>query len=654
VRGLGTRSAALDLTMAPAWYWIAALGPLAVVVVLFVGEVVVDRFRVPPAWLRMQGRGFAQLLVVPAFVTVAVLIGMPLVLVWANNFGLSQAGDQPDTGTMDGLADGIVGAASSVAGTVAGSGAAGADALLDSQFGLGTLAALGAAFIALARSAWKGLESAKDDGPGPDLRSRILTWARVKLVPWLGSALLLVAGLVVLLRWTAGYVASEEWRSRWWVAALCAGLVLLIMVLTDATRTSLHPYYRERLATAYLARRTSTNTATDYDYAMAMPYSTWGAATDDGPQLVIVASANAFDADFIPPGRGCVPFVFDPGRTGVAGDVSLPTGGLEETAAYEQRADFRRRDVTVPGAVAISGAAFAPLTGRANARTRPMRLLFAVVNARLGVWLPNPYWGSTCKSGEFARRCAERAARPEAGATSALLAKAAATWAQLVSVADKPGVYRLFKEAVGRTSLYDNRLYVTDGGHYDNLGLVEALRRRPRRVIVLDASSDVEDTFETIGSAIAMARMDLGVEVELDPRRLRRMDGPRIDRGWVTGRARHPDGSETEILFVKALLAGQLSWDLESYAAAHLDFPRRTTGDQLYGEFDFEAYRALGYATTQALFAHLDAHAPTRRALGSPPPDDTDALPAAEADQTAGELPPGERAGELSAGAASP
>jgi hypothetical protein len=283
-----------------------------------------------------------------------------------------------------------------------------------------------------------------------------------------------------------------------------------------------------------------------------------------------------------------------------------------------------------------------------------MRLLFAVVNARLGVWLPNPYWGSTCKSGEFARRCAERAARPEAGAASGLLAKAAATWAQLVSVADKPGVYRLFKEAVGRTSLYDNRLYVTDGGHYDNLGLVEALRRRPRRVIVLDASSDVEDTFETIGSAIAMARMDLGVEVELDPRRLRRMDGPRIDRGWVTGRARHPDGSETEILFVKALLAGQLSWDLESYAAAHLDFPRRTTGDQLYGEFDFEAYRALGYATTQALFAHLDAHAPTRRALGSPPPDDTDALPAAEADQTAGELPPGERAGELSAGAASP
>ena len=276
VEGLGSPSAALDFTSVPTWYWAAALGPLGVVVVLFVGEVVVDRFRVPPGWLRTQGRAFAQLLVIPAFVTIVLLVGLPLVLVWANNFGLSQTGGSPGTGPMDGLTDGLVDAASSVAGTVAGSGAAGADPILDSQFGLGTLVALGAAFIALARSAWKGLESAKGDGPGPDLRTRILTWARVKLVPWLGSALLLVAGTVVMLRWTAGYVASEEWRSRWWVAGLCAGLVLLIAVLTDATRTSLHPYYRERLATAYLARRTGDNTATDYDYAVAMPYSSWG------------------------------------------------------------------------------------------------------------------------------------------------------------------------------------------------------------------------------------------------------------------------------------------------------------------------------------------------------------------------------------------
>ena len=621
IRGLGTRSASVEFGTLPLWYWLGALGALALVVLLFVAEVVVDRFRVPPGWLRTEGRDLAQLLTVPGFVLAGLLLGVPLVLVWVHNVGQGQLATEPGWGT--GLGNGLVSAASNVAGP----GAAGADPLLDSQFGFATLAALGAAFLGLARSAWKGLESFDGGGSGragfatagpdgavaayapsaPSLRTKLLAWLRTKFVPWLGSALLVAAGLVVLLRWTAGYVSSEEWRSRWWVAAVCAGLVLLIGIFADATRTSLHPYYRERLATAYLARRTSDDTADEYDYAMPMPYSTWGVAHDGGPQLVIVASANAFDPEFIPPDRGCVPFVFDPALTGVAGDAFLPAEGLEPSAAYEIRADYHQRDVTVPGAIAISGAAFAPLTGRENARTRPMRLLFAVVNARLGVWLPNPYWGTASRSAAFARRCAERSARRQDRRGRSLLERAAGVWAHLASVADKPGAYRLFKEAVGRTSLYDRRLYVTDGGHYDNLGLVEALRRRPRRIIVIDASNDPEDTFAAVGSAIATARIDLGVHVDLDPRRLQRGDGPRIERGWARGSARYPDGTTTEILLVKAVLAGEQSWDVESYAVAHGDFPRRTTGDQLYGEFDFEAYRALGYSLTKDMCDYLAA-----------------------------------------------
>ena len=68
------------------------------------------------------------------------------------------------------------------------------------------------------------------------------------------------------------------------------------------------------------------------------------------------------------------------------------------------------------------------------------------------------------------------------------------------------------------------------------------------------------------------------------------------------GLATHPlkDGEvkpyKTEIFFLKAMLAGHLEWDLEQYAVEHADFPRRTTGDQFYDEWDFEAYRALGYS----------------------------------------------------------
>ncbi len=630
VDGLASRTASVDLAEVPAWYWIAALGPLALVVTLFVVEVVVDRFRVPPTWIRTEGRDLAQMLTVPGFVTAALLLGVPVVLVWAHNLTQSEAGSSGWGGV---LTNGLVDAANGVAGPSA----AGADPLIDSQFGLATLTALGAAFYGLARSAWRGLESfddgddARDDGStarrtGGQLRARLVAWVRTTLVPWLGSALLVLAGTVVLLRWTAGYVASEEWRGRWWVAAVCAGLVVLIGTLADATRTSLHPYYRERLSTAYLVRRTSDDTADDYDYAMPMPYSRWGASPDSGPQLVTVASANAFDPEFIPPDRGCVPFVFDPRLTGIVGDLSLPDGGLEPTAAYETRADYRQRDVTVAGAVAISGAAFAPLTGRENARTRPMRLLFAVVNARLGVWLPNPYWGTASSSAAFARRCAERAERRRPGTPRTLVERAAGLWAYLMSVADKPGAYRLLKEAVGRTSLYDRRLYVTDGGHYDNLGLVEALRRRPRRIIVIDASNDPEDTFNAVGSAIATARMDLGVRVELDPRPLQRHAGPRVERGWTKGRAVYPDGTEIEVLLVKALLTGALSWDVEAYTFTHGDFPRRSTGDQLYGEFDFEAYRALGHTLTADMVDHLvgrgllEATAPADEAPAGPEP----------------------------------
>ncbi len=174
------------------------------------------------------------------------------------------------------------------------------------------------------------------------------------------------------------------------------------------------------------------------------------------------------------------------------------------------------------------------------------------------------------------------------------------------SVIDKPGPYRLLHEAVGSPSVYERRIYVTDGGHYDNLGLVEALRRTPAQVIVNDA----EDRFTALAEAIATARMDHGIQIEIDPAPMVRGSKPRADRPWTYGIATHPlkDGEEkphkTEIFFVKAVLAGHLGWDLEQYAVEHSDFPRRTTGDQFYDEWDFEAYRALGYALTQSLTDH--------------------------------------------------
>ena len=49
--------------------------------------------------------------------------------------------------------------------------------------------------------------------------------------------------------------------------------------------------------------------------------------------------------------------------------------------------------------------------------------------------------------------------------------------------------------------------------------------------------ADDEDSFATLGQAIATARMDLGCEVDIDPRKMRRVKRKgRPVAGWVKGK----------------------------------------------------------------------------------------------------------------------
>jgi hypothetical protein len=207
----------------------------------------------------------------------------------------------------------------------------------------------------------------------------------------------------------------------------------------------------------------------------------------------------------------------------------------------------------------------------------------------------------------------------------------------------RPGAFHLAKEAFGQTSIYDRFLYITDGGHYDNLGLVEALRHRPKTVYVLDASSDPPDSFSTLGQAIATARMDLGCEVELDPRSLQRGKKNKPPLAcYGTGKVRYADRAETDLYFVKAIVTGTLPWDVEAYAKEHSTFPRTATSNQLYGEFDLEAYRVLGREGARALL-----RAVAEAAAGGPGPSSTapaapEPSPDGGGQLTADELPVGE------------
>ena len=155
-------------------------------------------------------------------------------------------------------------------------------------------------------------------------------------------------------------------------------------------------------------------------------------------------------------------------------------------------------------------------------------------------------------------------------------------------------------EATGEPTLGDPNLYLTDGGHYDNLGLVEALRTRPDRIIVLDGSGDPPDEFPTMGRAIATARMDLAVEVTFDP-------SPLIGRGKEPPTATVAHGSaiwpgrehSCRIDYVRAVLPRRASWDLRAFKTSHKEFPASTDTIEIFREFDFEAFRQLGYTAAE-------------------------------------------------------
>jgi len=170
----------------------------------------------------------------------------------------------------------------------------------------------------------------------------------------------------------------------------------------------------------------------------------------------------------------------------------------------------------------------------------------------------------------------------------------------------QPTAGLLWSEAVGHLSYRDTWMYVTDGGHYDNLGLVEALRRGARHIVVLDASGDRTDTWFTLGGAIALGRSDAGVNIVLDPTTMveggNGLKPGQVVRPWAYGTFTRPAGphepsEQGEIWVCKLGWWSGAPWDVLAYAKGHSTYPCDSTLEQLYDAAEFEAYHELGGAT---------------------------------------------------------
>ncbi len=134
----------------------------------------------------------------------------------------------------------------------------------------------------------------------------------------------------------------------------------------------------------------------------------------------------------------------------------------------------------------------------------------------------------------------------------------------------------------------------SDGGHIENLGVYELLRRRASLIISVDGEEDGGLTLGSLSTALRYARIDLGIDVDIDLDALRGKSARVGDCHHAVGRIRYSPTEEGFLIYIKARLTGDESLSIESYAAANPTFPHESTADQFFGEEQFEAYRGLG------------------------------------------------------------
>jgi hypothetical protein len=231
----------------------------------------------------------------------------------------------------------------------------------------------------------------------------------------------------------------------------------------------------------------------------------------------------------------------------------------------------------------------------------PARALIALMNVRLGVWVPNPKYVAAWRPGQPDTR--DRPFRP--GRVPYPL----------------PRLGYLLKEAFGVHDPDDLYLYVTDGGHWENTGLVELLRDRNfSEVVCLDADAGDRDTVTQLANAVILADLECGVNisVSLDPLRSplgARRGGDYAKRSVTLGLIRR--GNRRGLLwYAKPALTVTTPPDVLSYGENDRAFPTTSTVDQFFHSAKFSAYRDLGRYNARQV---IDGRAAVHTALAAAP-----------------------------------
>jgi hypothetical protein len=219
-------------------------------------------------------------------------------------------------------------------------------------------------------------------------------------------------------------------------------------------------------------------------------------------------------------------------------------------------------------AVAISGAAASPNMGYHSSPA--LSFLLTLFNVRLGWWLGNP---------------------GRAGEKTFTLPNPRASLPPLLA------------ETLGNTTDTYPYIYLSDGGHFENLALYEMVLRRCQCIVVLDAGADETFIFDDLGNAIRKIAIDFGIPIDVTPLHIfpRSQKDPKAPPQYYAIGTIHYEAVDAgakpgQLLYVKPTFYGEKEpRDVYNYAKSSGAFPHESTADQWFTESQFESYRALGY-----------------------------------------------------------
>ncbi|MCK6681158.1 MAG: patatin-like phospholipase family protein [Thermoanaerobaculia bacterium] len=294
-------------------------------------------------------------------------------------------------------------------------------------------------------------------------------------------------------------------------------------------------------------------------------------------------------------------------KTNVHGTLELLSTSDDEKGAFKV---FPAKETITPEVldvgtwISISGAAVS--TGMGARTSLGLSLLCGFFNVRLGYW-----WDSGVEPGWRA----DFPASPRIGG-------------KIKALLDRvlPVQMHLLDEFLARFHGPARRLwYLSDGGHFENTGVYELIRRRLPLILVCDNGADPEYRFNDLAGLVRKARLDFGTEIDfldgpalarenLDAKLFGSLDQLRLpgnskdatkprraERHAAVARVLYPDSKRGAMIVLKPTVTGDEPADVLEYAARSGAFPQEPTSDQYFDEAQWESYRKLGEVTVARL-----------------------------------------------------